>query len=89
MAFLISVAHFFFCSFRALCVSCRSLIFCNKSLPPSTDEAGDPPALLGSEGARAGEEAAVDAASLPSDALSSAPEVRPSAASAMSQAHRQ
>ena len=51
------------------------------------EDAVDPPALLGSEGAVIGEAGAADAACADSAALSSAPEVRPSAASVMAQAH--
>ena len=59
----------------------------NGSVPRVTLSASPvPPAVLGSEGASAGE-AAADAAGVDSDALSSAPEVRPAAASDMPQAH--
>ena len=46
------------------------------------------PALLGSDGASAGDEAAAEAAGVDADALSSVPELRPSAASDMAQTHR-
>ena len=86
MAFFISMAHFLFCSRRAFCVSCRSLIFCNKSLFPPKEEDEDAPALLGSEGAGTGEVGAADAAVASSVGDSSAPEMRPSAVSVMAQA---
>ena len=69
-------------------MSWRALIFCNKSLLSSVEGAADPPALLGSEGADIGVAGAAGAAGAESVALSSAPQVRPSAVSVMAQAHK-
>ena len=52
------------------------------------EDDADPPALLGSDGADIGEAKAADAAGADSVALSSAPEVRPSAVSVMAQTHK-
>ena len=52
------------------------------------EDDADPPALLGSDGADIGEAKAADAAGAESVALSSAPEVRPSAVSVMAQTHK-
>ena len=64
-------------------MSCKSLIFCNKSLPDCIEDADPCSAPLGSEGPSAGEEVVEGAAGVEEDAVSSAPEVELLPTSAM------